>query len=70
MNFIPSYGYPINTAPRLEEILDETNQLDVSGKTRQWLQQEALNHNPKIEVTHLPDLFGFPICFHPRFSGN
>ena len=34
----------------LEEILDETNQLDVSGKTRQWLQQEALNHNPKIEV--------------------
>jgi len=35
----------------LEEILDETNQLDVSGKTRLWLQQEALNHNPKIEVT-------------------
>ena len=35
----------------LEEILDETNQLDVSGKTRQWLQQEALNHNPKIEVS-------------------
>lgn len=35
----------------LEEILDETNQLDVSGKTRQWLQTEALNHNPKIEVT-------------------
>jgi len=35
----------------LEEILDETNQLDVSGKTRQWLQMEALNHNPKIEVT-------------------
>ena len=37
----------------LEEILDETNQLDVSGKTRQWLQQEALNHNPKIEVSFL-----------------
>ena len=37
----------------LEEILDETNQLDVSGKTRQWLQQEALNHNPKIEVNFL-----------------
>jgi transcription initiation factor TFIIE subunit beta len=35
----------------LEEILDETNQLDVSGKTRHWLQAEALNHNPKIEVT-------------------
>ena len=40
-----------NILPSLEEILDETNQLDVSGKTRQWLQQEALNHNPKIEVT-------------------
>jgi len=35
----------------LEEILDETNQLDVSSKTRQWLLTEALNHNPKIEVT-------------------
>ena len=34
----------------MEEILDETNQLDVSGKTKQWLQMEALNHNPKIEV--------------------
>ena len=42
--------------PSLEEILDETNQLDVSGKTRQWLQQEALNHNPKIEVTWLKGL--------------
>ncbi|OXA60840.1 transcription initiation factor IIE subunit beta isoform X1 [Folsomia candida] len=35
----------------LEEILDETNQLDVSGKIRQWLQTEALPHNPKIDTT-------------------
>ncbi|ODN04607.1 General transcription factor IIE subunit 2 [Orchesella cincta] len=35
----------------MEEILDETNQLDVSGKTRQWLLAEALPNNPKIEAT-------------------
>ena len=45
----------------MEEILDETNQLDVSGKTRNWLQQEALNHNPKIEVTNLSDLCYFDL---------
>ncbi|XP_076632901.1 transcription factor IIEbeta isoform X2 [Colletes latitarsis] len=36
----------------LEEILDETNQLDVGSKVKQWLQTEALIKNPKIEVTH------------------
>ncbi|XP_025830316.1 general transcription factor IIE subunit 2 [Agrilus planipennis] len=35
----------------LEEILDETNQLDVGSKVKQWLQTEALQNNPKIEVT-------------------
>jgi len=35
----------------LEEILDETNQLDVSGATKQWLALEALGNNPKIEMT-------------------
>ncbi|KAJ8941723.1 hypothetical protein NQ318_023319 [Aromia moschata] len=35
----------------LEEILDETNQLDVGNKVKQWLQTEALMNNPKIEVT-------------------
>jgi len=34
----------------LEEILDETSQLDVGAKTRQWLQMEALNNNPKIKA--------------------
>ena len=32
----------------LEEILDETNQSDITGKTRQWLVNEALINNPKI----------------------
>nr|XP_012143662.1 PREDICTED: transcription initiation factor IIE subunit beta isoform X2 [Megachile rotundata] len=35
----------------LDEILDETNQLDVGSKVKQWLQTEALVKNPKIEVT-------------------
>ena len=34
----------------LDEILDETNQLDVSSKTKQWLYTEALGNNPKIKV--------------------
>ncbi|KAJ9597040.1 hypothetical protein L9F63_027069 [Diploptera punctata] len=36
----------------LEEILDETNQLDVGSKVKQWLFSEALVNNPKIEVTN------------------
>ncbi|CAH2001434.1 unnamed protein product [Acanthoscelides obtectus] len=39
--------YPLS----LEEILDETNQLDVGNKVKQWLQTEALINNPKIEVS-------------------
>ncbi|KAK4886011.1 hypothetical protein RN001_002282 [Aquatica leii] len=35
----------------LEEILDETNQLDVGNKVKMWLQSEALQSNPKVEVT-------------------
>ncbi|KAK0181405.1 hypothetical protein PV327_003694 [Microctonus hyperodae] len=35
----------------LEEILDETNQLDVGSKVKMWLQTEALIQNPKIEVS-------------------
>ena len=29
----------------LEEILDETNQLDVTGATKMWLSTEALGNN-------------------------
>lgn len=35
----------------LAELLDETNQLDVSLKQRTWLETEALRNNPKVEVT-------------------
>jgi len=34
----------------LEDILDETSQLDVSGKTRKWLSEGALSQNPKLKV--------------------
>lgn len=35
----------------LDEILDETNQLDVASKVKQWLLTEALVQNPKLEQT-------------------
>ncbi|KAF4523863.1 hypothetical protein B566_EDAN013591 [Ephemera danica] len=35
----------------LDDILDETNQLDVGSKVKQWLGTEALVNNPKIEIT-------------------
>jgi len=50
----------------LEEILDETNQLDVSSKTRMWLQDEALKQNPKIEVTDAGDRYMFRAPFKLR----
>ena len=34
----------------LDEILDETNQLDVGNRTKLWLQTDALQNNPKISV--------------------
>ncbi|XP_058176759.1 general transcription factor IIE subunit 2 isoform X2 [Anopheles ziemanni] len=37
----------------LDEILDETNQLDIGSSVKAWLQAEALRNNPKIE--HTPD---------------
>jgi len=36
----------------IDEILDETNQLDVGSKQKHWLVTEALSNNPKIIVTH------------------
>jgi len=35
---------------KLDEILDETHQLDVGSKTRAWLANEALKNNPKISA--------------------
>lgn len=34
-----------------DELLDETNQLDLSSKQKQWLLTESLPHNPRITVT-------------------
>lgn len=33
----------------IEEILDETNQLDIGSSTKTWLMSEALPNNPKLE---------------------
>ncbi|XP_075463543.1 transcription initiation factor IIE subunit beta [Ascaphus truei] len=38
--------YPLS----LEEILDETQHLDIGIKQKQWLMSEALVNNPKIEI--------------------
>ncbi|XP_053675146.1 general transcription factor IIE subunit 2 [Anopheles nili] len=35
----------------LDDILDETNQLDIGSSVKAWLQGEALRNNPKIELT-------------------
>jgi len=35
---------------KLDEILDETHQLDVGNKTKAWLAAEALKNNPKISA--------------------
>ena len=35
----------------LEEVLDETHQLDVDSKTKYWLSTEALRSNPKIDAS-------------------
>ena len=51
--------HPLN----LEEILDETSQLDVSTKTRTWLATEALKQNPKLEVVE-----GDKFMYKPPFK--
>ncbi|XP_015911962.1 general transcription factor IIE subunit 2 [Parasteatoda tepidariorum] len=38
--------YPLS----LEEILDETNQLDIGIRQKNWLMNEALQNNPKLQV--------------------
>lgn len=41
-----------DSEPRtLDEILDETNQLDIGPRQKAWLETEALKNNPKIECT-------------------
>jgi len=57
----------------LEEILDETNQLDVSGKVKLWLSTEALKNNPKIdarETGHQTQEYGpqYTYLFKPPYN--
>ena len=50
----------------LDDILDETHQLDVGGKTRAWLQNEALRDNPKISADGHTYLFKPPFAIRNR----
>ena len=45
------YAQEDTDALTLDELLDETNQLDIGMKQKQWLETEALRNNPKVEVT-------------------
>ncbi|CAG0889753.1 unnamed protein product [Cyprideis torosa] len=46
----------------VEQLLDETCQLDIPLKTRQWLSSEALPNNPKVEVVD-----GVKFLFKPPY---
>ena len=51
----------------LDEILDETHQLDVDSKTKYWLSTEALKNNPKISAA--PGMGGvMHYLFKPPFN--
>ncbi|KAH8324034.1 hypothetical protein KR074_008609 [Drosophila pseudoananassae] len=43
----------------IDEILDETNQLDIGQSVKNWLSGEALNNNPKIDVSPCGQKFSF-----------
>ncbi|CAD7002689.1 general transcription factor IIE subunit 2 [Ceratitis capitata] len=47
--------HPLN----IDEILDETNQLDIGQSVKNWLASEALTNNPKIEATPDGQRFSF-----------
>lgn len=50
----------------LDEILDETNQLDASTSIRHWLATEALLNNPKIEISDSSE--GRKFAFKPKLD--
>jgi len=54
----------------LEDILDETRQLDVTSKIKHWLATEALNSNPKISASHgmTPNGPAYTYLFKPPFE--
>ncbi|XP_055382722.1 general transcription factor IIE subunit 2 [Condylostylus longicornis] len=53
----------------LEEILDETNQLDIGSGVKNWLAAEALVNNPKIEV-HPDNKFSFKPVYKIKDGKN
>lgn len=56
----------MNDPLELEEILDETNQLDITSKMKHWLSTESLVNNPKITVVKEDGVNKF--CFKPKFD--
>ncbi|KAL8595585.1 hypothetical protein ACOMHN_025622 [Nucella lapillus] len=50
----------------LEELLDETNQLDVTNSVKHWLQTEALVSNPKVKVKESSE--GRKFAFNPKLD--
>ncbi|KAG7166861.1 Transcription initiation factor IIE subunit beta-like [Homarus americanus] len=52
----------------IDEILDETNQLNAGPKVKQWLITEALPHNPKVQDIDGKYLFKPPLPVRDRKS--
>lgn len=50
----------------IEEILDETNQLDIGQSVKNWLASEALINNPKIDTTPDQQRFSFKPVYKIR----
>jgi transcription initiation factor TFIIE subunit beta len=50
----------------LDDILDETNQLDVPAKHKHWLLTEALRNNPKIKILNAGN--GDKFLFNPPYD--
>lgn len=46
----------------LDDILDETEQTDISTRTRTWLENEVLEQNPRVRVVR-PELGGGPVKY-------
>jgi len=56
----------MNDPLELEELLDETSQLDINSKMRHWLSTESLVNNPKVTVMKEDGVNKF--CFKPKFE--
>ena len=59
------YQQEDNEALSLQDLLDDTNQLDIGHKQRMWLETEALRNNPKVRVVE--DGTEVKYAFKPTF---